>query len=164
LTLSLAGCGYTTGSLLPAKYRKIAIEPFQNKINNIDENTSDRIYVPGLETRVTTNINDRFLFDGNLKISQPDEADMILSGNLIAVGQDQLRQDSNQNVQEYRIRVVVSLTMKDAQGKILWEEPSFTGETSYFLTGPQAQSQSSAIDQALIDLATRVVERTTENW
>jgi len=33
LLLSMAGCGYTTGSLLPTNYKKIAIEPFENKSN-----------------------------------------------------------------------------------------------------------------------------------
>jgi len=166
LVLSIAGCGYTTGSLLPAKYRKIAIQPFVNKVNNLDqEGTGDVLYVPLLEGNVRTAIIDRFLFDGSLHIAEPDKADLVLSGDLIGVAQDELRQDTNQNVQEYQIRIIVSLTLKDrATGKVLWREPSFAGETTYFLTGTQATTQSAAIDAALTDLATRVVERTIENW
>ena len=164
LIVSIAGCGYTTGSLLPSKYRKIAIQPFVNKVNNIDENNRG-IYVPQLESNVRTAIIDRFTFDGNLRIADADKADLILSGDLISFEQDDLRQDVNQNVQEYRARVVVSLILTDAAtGKILWKEPSFSGETTYFLSGPQAQTQSAAIDAALTDLATRIVERTVENW
>jgi hypothetical protein len=164
LVLSLAGCGYTTGSLLPSKYRNIAIQPFQNKVNNIDENSSV-LYVPLLETNVRTAIIDRFLADGNLHVADQDKADLVLNGALIGVAQDDLRQDVNQNVQQYRIRIIVSLTLTDAAtGKVLWKEPSFTGETTYFLTGSQASTQSAAIDAALTDLATRVVERTIENW
>jgi hypothetical protein len=162
--LTIAGCGYTTGSLLPAKYRKIAVLPFQNKVNDIEEN-SNVLYVPGLETNVRTAIIDRFLFDGNLHIAEPDKADLVLSGDLIGVAQGELRQDINQNVQEYQVRIIVSLTMTDkTTGKILWREPSFAGETTYFLSGTQATTQSAAIDAALTDLATRVVERTVENW
>ena len=164
LALSIAGCGYTTGSLLPSKYRKIAIQPFQNKIPYTDENRSG-IYVPLLETNVRTAVIDRFLFDGNLRIADADKADLVMSGDLISIEQDNLRQDVNQNIQEYRIRIIVSLTLTDtAEHKILWQEPSFTGETTYFLTGTQAQTQSAAIDAALTDLATRIVERTVENW
>ncbi len=164
LVLGLAGCGYTTGSLLPAKYRKIAVEPFQNKIAFVDENLQ-RTYLPLLESNVRTTIIDKFLSDGNLRIADVDKADLVLNGNLIGFAQDTLRQDTSQNVQEYRIRVIVSLTLTDnATGKILWKEPSFTGEASYFLTGPQAQSQSAAADAAMADLATRIVERTIENW
>jgi outer membrane lipopolysaccharide assembly protein LptE/RlpB len=164
LVLSIAGCGYTTGSLLPPKYRKIAIMPFQNKVSYVDENIQG-VYVPLLETNVRTAIIDRFLFDGNLRIADPDKADLVLSGDLISIAQDTLRQDINQNVQEYRITISVSLTMTDAAtGKVLWKEPSFAGQTTYFLSGSGSTTQSAAIDTALTDLATRVVERTVENW
>ena len=160
----MAGCGYTTGSLLPSNYRKIAIQPFENKVGYVDENIQG-VYVPLLETNVRTAIIDRFLFDGHLRIADPDKADLVLSGNLIGFSQDTLRQDVNLNVQEYQVRVIVSLTLTDAAtGKVLWKEPSFTGETTYFLVGPQSTTQTAAIDTALTDLATRVVERTVENW
>ena len=164
LVLTIAGCGYTTGSLLPKNYRKIAVQPFQNKINNTEEN-AENVYVPLLESNVRTAIIDRFLYDGNLHIAHLDKADLALSGALIGVAQDELRQDVNLNVQEYQIRIIVSLTMTDAAThKVIWREPSFTGETTYFLTGSQTQTQGAAIDAALLDLATRVVERTIENW
>jgi hypothetical protein len=164
LVMSIAGCGYTTGSLLPAKYRMIAIAPFSNKVGFTDQNIQG-IYVPLLETNIRTAIIDKFLFDGNLRIADPDKADLVLSGDLVSIAQDDLRQDVNQNVQEYRIRIIISLVLTDtATGKVLWKEPSYTGETTYFLTGSQATSQSAAVDAALNDLATRVVERTVENW
>ena len=164
LVASIAGCGYTTGTLLPPKYRKIAVAPFSNNVGFTDQNIQG-IYVPLLESNVRTAIIDKFLFDGNLKIADPDKADLVLSGNLISIAQDDLRQDVNQNVQEYRIRIIVSLTLTDtATDKVLWTEPSYTGETTYFLTGSQATTQSAAVDAALNDLATRIVERTVENW
>jgi len=164
LSLTMAGCGYTTGTVLPANYKKIAVEPFQNKVSYIEENNSGT-YIPLLETNVRTAIIDKFLFDGHLRIADPDKADLVLSGSLIKFEQDDLREDVNQNVQQYRIRVVVSLTLKDAAtGKVVWTEPSFAGEATYFLTGSQSQTQSAAVDAALADLATRVVERTIENW
>jgi hypothetical protein len=164
LVLGITGCGYTTGTLLPPKYRKIAVQPFQNKVGYVNENISG-VYVPLLETNVRTAIIDKFLFDGNLHIADPDKADLVLSGDLTGFVQDTLRQDVNLNVQQYRLRIIVSLTMTDAAtGKILWKEPSFAGETTYYLTGTQAQTQSAAIDTAMNDLATRIVERTVENW
>jgi len=162
--LTMAGCGYTTGSLLPSNYKKIAVEPFENKVAFEDENIRG-VYVPVLESNVRTAIIDRFLFDGNLHIADLDKADLVLTGALTRFEQDDLREDVNQNVQQYRIRVVVSLTLTEkATGKVIWKEPSFAGEATYFLTGTSAQSQSSAIDSALTDLATRVVERTIQNW
>jgi len=164
LVAGITGCGYTTGSLLPSKYKKIAIAPFENKVNNIDENSTMN-YVPNLENEVRTAVINRFLFDGNLRITDPNKADLVLTGALIGLAQDNLRQDASQNIQEYRVRVVVSLTMTDrTTGEILWTEPSFEGQTTYFLSGSQATTQSAAIDAALTDLATRIVERTVESW
>ena len=164
LIASLSGCGYTTGSLLPAKYRKIAVQPFKNKVSYVSENAR-ALYVPALETNVRTAIIDRFLFDGNLHVADADKADLVMDGELTGLTEDSLRVDVNQNIQEYRIHVTVSLTLKDAAtGKILWTEPSFAGETTFFTAGSQAMSQSAALDAALTDLATRVVDRTTENW
>ncbi len=164
LVLSIAGCGYTTGSLLPSKYRKIAVMPFGNKVGFVNENIQG-VYVPQLETNVRTAIIDRFLYDGSLRIADPDKADLVLNGDLISFQQNVLRQDVNLNVQEYQLRVTVSLTLTDAAtGKVLWTEPSFSGETTYFLTGSGATSQSAAIDNAMTDLATRVVERTVQSW
>jgi hypothetical protein len=48
--------------------------------------------------------------------------------------------------------------------QILWEENGFTGETSYFVTGTQAISEDQAIQNSIIDLARRIVERTVEQW
>ena len=46
------------------------------------------LYVPLLETNVRTAIIDRFLFDGNLHIADPDKADLVLNGDLIGIAQD----------------------------------------------------------------------------
>ena len=164
LVLGVTGCGYTTGSLLPKNYRTIAIQPFKNKVSYVSENAR-ALYVPLLETNVRTAIIDRFLFDGSLHIADPDKANLLMEGELIGLQQDSLRTDVNQNIQEYRARIIVSLKLTDtATGKVLWEEPSFAGEVTYFTAGPQAQTQSAALASALTDLATRVVERTVENW
>ena len=159
-----AGCGYTTGSLLPANYRTIYVEPFQNKVKFISD-TSRALYVPLLETKVRTAVVNRFQFDGHLKIKDSGRADLVLKGDLIEFDREELRLADNKDVQEYRIRIIMSLTMVDAvTGEAFWSEPSFAGEATYFTTGTQARSESAALDDALTDLSRRVVERTIENW
>ncbi len=163
ILLLSAGCGYTTGSLLPSNIRTIAVEPFKNNIGFISEN-SRALYIPLLETKVRTEIINRFQFDGHLKIKDSQQADLILQGALISFDREELRLTENQDVQEYRIRIVVSLTMLDAAGVEYWSEPSFAGEATYFTTGPSAKSESQALQDALTDLSRRVVSRTIENW
>ena len=53
---------------------------------------------------------------------------------------------------------------KPGRDKVLWQEPSFSGEATYYTTGPLAKSESAAIEETLKDLAQRVVERTVQSW
>ncbi len=164
LALFLSGCGYTTGSLLPANFHTLYVESFHNKVQFVNEEFRG-LYVPLLETKVRTAIIDRFQLDGHLRLSDSNKSDLILKGDLIGFQRDDLRKDQNQNVTEYRLRIIVSLTMIDnTNGQIFWDEPSFAGEFTYFTTGPQAKSESDALNDTLTDLSRRVVERTIENW
>lgn len=165
-----AGCGYTTKSLIAEKYHTVYVAPFKNKIDITRETKTGggnyRIYRPALETDVTSAIIQKFLIDGNLKpVKNRDAADLVLDGELIGFRKDALRYDRNDNVEEYRVNVVVRLTMTDqAKGETFWVEPSFTGYASYFVTGAQANSEATTISDAITDLSRRVVERTVDQW
>lgn len=169
LLLTLAGCGYTTGSMLPSHYRTIDVEPFKNKIAFLDVNVQ-ALYVPRLESDVRTAIIDKFLSDGNLRIADAHNADLVMEGELLGLREDTVRVDVNQNVQQYRVHVIVSVRLIDREtGKVLWAEPSFAGETMYTpanVTQSQIQnlSQTQALTSALTDLASRLVARTVESW
>ena len=164
MLIAMSGCGYTTGSILPSNYRTLHVKPFNNKVEFVNENVRG-LYVPQLETKVRTSIIERFQLDGHLRLENSDKSDLTLQGDLIGFERDDLRIDQNQNVQEYRLRIIVSLSMIDnATGETFWSEPSFAGESTYFLTGPQAKSESEALNDALTDISRRAVERTIENW
>ncbi len=160
----LAGCGYSTHAAFVGNYRTIHIEPFKNK-NAYGTEIHRNTYIPLLEVKITNAVADRFLFDGVLKVNKKDTADLALKGELIKYERSPLRYDDNQEVQEYRITITVSLTLWDtAKEAAVWSEPNFSGDTSYFTTGALAKSESTAIDDAINDLARRIVERTVENW
>ena len=164
LLATFTGCGYTTGNLLPSHFRTIYVEAIENKVDFTTESLRE-LYIPQLELRVRDQIIDRFLFDGHLRVAEDDQADLVLKGQLIAYQRDDLRLTANDDVQEFRIRVLVSLKLYDpAHDQVIWEEPSFEGSTEYFTVGSQAISESEAIERALTDLSRRVVERTIEDW
>lgn len=164
LAIILSGCGYSTQSLLPSSLKTIHIAPFKNKIN-YSTDTRRNLYLPLLEIKVRNAVADRFLFDGHLRVKDSEIADVILKGDLIGYEREVLRYTDNNDVQEYRIRIVVSLELWDTrEKKALWSEPSFAGETTFFVTGAQAKSEDTALQDALTDLARRIVERTIEDW
>ncbi|MFA5059497.1 MAG: LptE family protein [Candidatus Omnitrophota bacterium] len=160
----LAGCGYSTRSNLAGNFRSISIEPFKNTVSYSAEQATKNLYIPLLEVKITNAVTDRFLFDGNLKIADKGKADLALEGSLLNYERNALRYTDDEDVQEYRISIVVSMTLFDKSGEVVWSEPSFAGEATYFVTGPLARSENAAIEDALTDLARRIVERTVENW
>ncbi|MBM3249613.1 MAG: hypothetical protein FJZ09_02065 [Candidatus Omnitrophica bacterium] len=162
------GCGYTTRSAISKEYSTIYITPFVNKVDITQESYSQnkyRIYRPTIESDITKVVIDRFLVDGNLKPLREDSADLILKGELTEYRRDPLRYDDNDNVTEYRINLVVNISLYDRKNdKLLWEENGFTGDYSYFTTGNLAVPEEVAVNNALDDLARRIVERAVEQW
>lgn len=165
---AVCGCGYTTRSMISSKYRTIYIVPFVNKIDITKEEYSGnkyRIYRPLLETDVTKAVINKYLFDGNLRPAKEGSADLILKGELLEFRKDPLRYDDDNNVMEYRVNLIVNLVLWDSkENKLVWEEKNFTGNATYFTTGSQAKSEGQAVNDALEDLARRIVERTVEEW
>ena len=164
----IAGCGYTTKSLLPSNLKSIYVDNLVNKIKVTAESSDARMYRgyrPGMELEATRTIRDKYLSDGNLKIADPETADLILTGELVDFRNEALRYDRNNDIEEYRVRLVVNLVMKNAKdGKVRWTEKNFAGESLYRTTGTLATSEANAIQRAADDLARRVVERTVEEW
>jgi len=166
--LLFSGCGYTTRSMITDKYHNIYVQPFANKVDFTKEEYQSnkyKVYRPFLETDITTAVIDKFLSDGNLRPTQEDLADLVLKGELLEFRRDPLRYDRDQNVVEYRVNIVVNLTLWDRkENKVVWKENNFIGDTTYFTSGPTVTEESNAINTALADLSRRIVERTIENW
>ena len=177
LVAGLTGCGYTTRSMLYGKYNSIYVAPFLNKVDITQEAYSAnkyRIYRPMLETDITKKVINKYLFDGNLKPAKENQADLVLKGELIEYRKDPLTytQDS-ENVSEYRINVNVNLSLWDQkENKLVWEEKNFNGNYSYFVKTSTINpgnnvvpvSEDTAVNNAIEDLARRIVERTVEQW
>ena len=168
LSTIFSGCGYTAGSLLPPNTKTIYVDNFKSTIDvgkEVTEGSKYELYRPGVENDVTNAIVDRFTFDGNLKITPREKADLILEGKLTEYKKEALRYDNADNVEEYRVKIVVDMeAIRASDNKILWTEKGFKGEATYNTTGNFATSEQVARDQALVDLARRVVERTIEGW
>ena len=166
LVTIITGCGYTTRSLISQLgYRTIYVGPFINKIDITSETSVARrykTYYPLLENDITRQVIDRFILDGNLRLAKEEDADLVLKGELINYRRDALRYTGvdDKEIEEYRISLVVNLKLYDTSRQtFLWEVNNFVGDTTYF---PQAKSESSAITEAIDDLARRVVDRVGE--
>lgn len=167
-SLQLTGCGYTSRSFLTDKYKTLHVAPFLNRIditNELDTANKYRIYKPQLESQITKLLIDRFIQDGTLKLEEAGSADLILDGELLEFRREPLRYDRNDEVIEYRLALVVNIQLKDRKDdKVILSESGFTGETTYFTSGNLAKSEDVAVNDAVKDLARRIVERVIEQW
>ena len=162
ILMLLSGCGYTTRSTLPSNLRTIHVSPFKNNVAFTFEG-GNNIYIPRLEIDVRNKIISRFLFDGALKIRDAESADLLMEGQLISYEKSELRTSENQDVEEYRIHITVSITVTDQEKKEIRLTDTIVGEQTYFVTGPNATSESAAVKKAIEDLALRVVERVVDD-
>ena len=168
ISFLLTGCGYTTRSLLPSNIKTIRVNNVKNEIKVTAEQSNLRMYRgyrPGMEIDLTRAIINKFLLDGTLRIANESSADLILNTDLIDFKRDALRYDANNNVEEYRLKLVVNMDLLNTRtGKMMWTERGFAGETTYNATGPLAKTDAAAMNDAIDDLSRRIVERTVEAW
>ena len=162
------GCGYSARPGLPSSMRTVYIKPFINKIDITQLGMNMRefpIYRHGMETDLTNAVIRRYQFTGLLRPASAERADTRLEGELVEFRKDPLRYNASQRVEEWRLNVVVNLRFYDRQNaEPIWEESHFTGDTTYFELGANAESETAALSRAIEDVAKRIVERTVENW
>ena len=163
-----SGCGYTTRPGLSSHLKTVYVKPFINKID-VTRLTSGNerfpIYRHQMEVDISRAVVNRFQFTGLLRPARQERADSRLEGELIDFHRDPLRYSSSSQVEEWRLNIVVNIRFVDqTTGEILWDEPSFVGDTTYFAIGPNAESEARALDRAITDVARRIVERTVESW
>lgn len=172
LFFAAGGCGYTTRSMISGRFRTIYITPFVNKIDFTQETALANKYKvnrPLLESEITKAVIDKYVFDGNLRPQDKESADLVLRGELIEFRRDPLRYTESDEVEEYRINIVVNISLWDTrENKVIWEEKGFTGDASYFTSfaaiNPSGKTEEAAITDAVKDLSRRIVERTVEEW
>ncbi len=164
----VSGCGYTTKTSLPEHIRSVHVPAVENKIDISSEVSSGRpfqVYRPGLEVELRSALVDRLVFDGHLHVAAEPSSDAILSAQLVGFDREPLRYNANDTIQEFRIRVSASVRFTDKKtGQVLWSADEVTGDSEYFLSGPNATSEDAAVNAALKDLVRRIVEDILEVW
>ncbi|MFH2137042.1 MAG: LptE family protein [Candidatus Omnitrophota bacterium] len=151
----IQGCGYTTkANFLPTHIKSVYIETFKN---NTDQ--------PNLENEFRTKMIATVQDDGNLIIVSADEADTVLKGQIINYYRQGLRYSNDDAIREYRLGIVTSFEFIDnSTDKAIVKDPSFAGDTTFYVTGTLLTSEDNARKDALNDLATRMLNKILTLW
>lgn len=117
----------------------------------------NRTFEPLIENTLTRRFRQQVLMDGHMKlVAIKENSDMILEGELISFGQSPLSFDSNNSALEYRISLVLKISLKDSKSnKILWQKSGITSASDYYVN-VDASLNRAALDRA-IDEASKVL-------
>ena len=125
LILLSAGCGYHTAgkaNLLPSDLRTISVPAFVNQTQTYKiEQMLTAAVVQEFSTRTTYRI-----------ITQPDSADAVLRGTVLTTSTTPLTYDSKTGrAASVLVIVSMSVSLKDSQGKVLYQNPSYVFREQY---------------------------------
>ena len=167
LCAMLSSCGYTTKAVLPDNVKTIHVEIFRNDIDITKEVSAEdkyEVYRPNLEIDLRDAIIERIFLDGYLKLTDRDRADAILEGEIVHYRKDPLRYQ-DRDVREFKISLVCDIRLYGSDpSDLIWEEIDMIGDTTFFTSGSLSKSETAALDDAISDLARRIVNRIVENW
>ncbi len=165
LALAVIGCGYTTRSFT-YDGNAILISPVVNKIDITSETRKYSNYTTYpilLENRLTNEIVTQFNIDGGLKVVNDDPEALKLSCTITDYKKETMRYTESDDVKEQRLRLFVQVILVGKDAAEL-KNKNITGETSFFLTGPNQKSESAAQMDLIEDTARRIVEAVVEEW
>jgi len=161
------GCAYTPVEILPKHIKTIAVPTLINKTARY-----------GIESKLTDAVIEEFIRDGHLSISKKEEADAILTGEIVTYVLEPLSYDATEVVEQYKLWVVVNLSFRDlTTEEVLWEEKresidgnligGIEGDVRYYVTpkaGRTVETEEEAQDRLVVELADRIVRRTVYGW
>ncbi len=147
----LAGCGvYTFNPKGKSSIKTIAIERFENKTPEY-----------GLADRMTDDVIDAFIKDGNLKVVSPENADAILSGVLTRYERKPYEYDQNDVVTSYYVDIDFVITLKKPKDDSeIWKE-TFSQRGYYRI---DSETEEDARQQAVGLLVEAIINKTTKSW
>ncbi len=121
--LLLTACGYQMvgkETHVPPGLSSVAIPTFKN-----------RTYEPGIEVPFTQAFLREFILDRRVNVVDRAQADSLLEGVINDFRIYSVSYDRSGFVLEYQTIVVLDVTLKDREGKVLWEQKNFS-ETQWF--------------------------------
>ncbi len=160
LLFAIVGCGYVTHSALPPGIR-VAVPMLKNSTYHSD-----------VETKVTKEIIKKFVTEGT-QISSPENADFLLSGELVGYDKKTLRWVGGvkDKIEEYRLTLSVKITYKDLRNNEVIFSETISGDTDYFPDDTESteayvikKDEDTAVQEAAKDLAKNIVDRICEQW
>jgi len=153
--LFITGCGYKPFPTFREDIENIYIPTFKNST-----------YHPGISGEVTDALRREIILDGTFRLTDRQEADAILSGEVVDFERLPLLYDEEENVIGGRVKIKIEVHLLSLPTEeMLWQEDIQESEwVNYFLAGTLAKREEELIRFVAEKVARRIVERITEPW
>ncbi|MGR3317184.1 MAG: LPS assembly lipoprotein LptE [Candidatus Anammoxibacter sp.] len=148
----LIGCSYSSRSILKQNVNSVYIPIFDNKT-----------FRRGLEFGLTKALKNEIMFKTQLKISEKENADSLLSGEIVSFTEQTITVDSNDNIVESRILIAVDFIWTDLRtGRILAEQKEVIAPTEFIVE--HGETIETAKNESYTDIAEKIVDLMSERW
>jgi len=159
LLVLLAGCGTYrfSSSLLPSHIRTVGVPLMENRTDRRD-----------LATALADSLVEAFIDDNTLKVANERDADAVVEGAIVDYRRTPFTYDVNENVQTYRVEIVLEARFVDVRkNQLIWEEKALSQWDTYnFVSvgGQPAEDEETAIGRVLGKLTDDILNRSVEGW
>ncbi len=148
----LVGCGYSSRSILKQNVHTIYVPIFDNKT-----------FRRGLEYGLAKAIKDEIMFKTQLRIVEKEDAETLLNGVIVNFNETVMVVDSNDNIVESRIFIVVDFTWKDLRtGRTIVKKEGLMAPTEFIVD--HGETIETAKNESYVDIAEKIVDLMGENW
>lgn len=151
--LLAAGCGYSTGALVPERYHTIAVPVFGNETRRHD-----------LEWEVTRAVVEELQARTNLRVvTEEDDPDLVLRGVLREVEEETLSKRAYQRLRENAVLVTAEVDVVDRRtsGPLVKDRKVTERESFAPSVGEDVRSARAEATRAL---AERIVRTLESSW
>ena len=156
--LLCGSCAYTTSTaMLPPHLKTIAIPVFENS-------TAQH----GLDQELTQAVIDKFVQDNHLKVVDERSANAVMRGRIISYRNAVFGFSVETQAQEYRVTVVVAVTLKDVvKNREMWNDENLVKTVNYYVVDVPGQVARTELDgrkEAIQKIADEILSRSVESW
>lgn len=148
LLMGLAGCySFHSGRL-----------PFKTIGVPVAANATGDYRLPDL---VTKSVLTAITRDGSVKQAEPENAEGVMAIEIKSYSRDPLKYSAQEVISEYKLTITAAVSVKNNQGKVLWENPALSAWSTYL---PDQEEESVGIGKVSDKLAEEIVRQAFENW
>jgi hypothetical protein len=154
--LLVLGCSYSVRMNIYPHLRNVAIMPFEDRTLEIH-----------LAEELRDSLISSFQRDGRLRISYEDP-DSRIEGQIVEYENNIFGYDLDQNIEEYQVRLTVSLTFTDlVRNEVIWENKALMLSERYTPLSTEEvrfKTEEEALQELYKKLFETIIRNTLESW